>query len=81
MSYALRPAEGECARLVAVGLSIDRQTGVLSGTPRNAIDCPLVVEASNTGGAVNLSVPLVVAAAADGSVHLGLEIELATLQV
>ena len=81
VSYALRSASGECARLVAVGLSIDQQTGVLSGTPRNAIDCPLVVEASNTGGAIRVTVPLVVAAAADGSVHLGLEIDLSTLQV
>ena len=81
VSYALRSASGECARLVAVGLLIDQQTGVLSGTPRNAIDCPLVVEASNTGGAFRVAVPLVVAAAVDGSVHLGLEIELSTLQV
>ena len=41
---------GECQRLIPVGISVDATSGVLSGTPRNNISCPMIVEASNTAG-------------------------------
>ena len=81
-TYHLQSSTGGCARYAAVGITIDEVSGVLSGTPRTAFSgCDLVVVARNSGGEITTNIEVTVAADANGGLHLGLELDLATLGV